>query len=606
MEKTAKKNTKSRGVRKPVKRTVKAKVGKNLSQILGDTLVKDWYAAISEFVCNSYDADAENVHIELDNRKRTLSIRDDGSGMNEKGLEHFFRLGDSYKLDEPISPLKKRNRIGKKGIAKTLLRYLGNSFSVSSVCEGQRYVIDEGMVEGRVRGNVIPISGKTPTGTSIDVRDLRFQIMRGEFDINKLYNRLQWDVPNKPDFDVYVNGKLVKKRGLVEYASVFKVDQRIGKGQRVTGRLYMQRTKKGKLEGVRIYVNGRAVGEPSLFRLQDIDERLVGRVQGEVNANFLNDLITLDRSQFQEDPRVEATVNAVNKVLQSMAYDFEQGTSRRAYYQSDKIYGLIESSLLEAQEQLNRRLGTKYELELSSEATSGPLARFNPESNTVYLNTANRMFSFVNSKGPTKNKLSEVYLKRAFLIAAAHAIAKQSDSDERISELIATQTEDAFKDFSGIGSAVGKFMEGNLLVPLEEVYLNPHRLYDHLEVSFMTRRPANVIRLLHTSGALFGSEEHLFSKDNLLKTLKPLDGYVSCIEVVNPIYAQVNLQTGGLIEIRYDRPRPTSLDMALANNSTNGFDVINVGKRHPMYFVSQVDSKKFCDYVKRENLYNGK
>jgi len=610
-KKTSKKVAKPRNIAKsvkpernvePVKKTIKPKVGKNLPQILGDTLVRDWYAAISEFVCNSYDADAENVYIEISPKGETLSIRDDGSGMNRKGLEQFFKLGDSEKLDEPISPIKGRRRVGKKGIAKTLLRYLGDSFSVNSVCESEKYIIDEGVVEGKIKGNSIPVSSETPTGTTIDLRGLRFQVKEGEFDINKLYHRLQWDIPNKPDFDVFVNGKLVKKRGLVEYASVFKIDGVVGKNQRVTGRLYMHKTRKRNLEGVMVYVNGRAVGGSSLFKLSEIDERLVGRVQGEVNADFLEDLITLDRSQFQDDPRVDLTVKAVNEVLRSMKNDLDKGSMRRAYYQSDRSYALIESSLLEAQEQLNNRLGVEYELELSAGTTSGPVAIFDSDSNKIYLNANNRMFSFVKSKGRGNNKLSEIYLKRVFLIAAAHAITKQEQGDERISELIATQTGEAFKDYSGIGNIVGKFIGGNLLIPLKEIYLNPCKLYDHFDVSFMTGRPANIIRLLHSSEALPGSEEHLFSKENLLESLTPLEGYVSCIEVVDPAYTQVNIKVGGHIKIVYDHPKPTSLDVALATSSMNGLDVVNVGKRHPMHFVSQIDSRMFHDYAKNEGL----
>lgn len=194
------------------RKTIRPTVGKNLSQILGDTLIKDWYDAISEFVCNSYDADAEVVHINLDADQKTLTIGDDGSGMNEEGLKHFFRLGDSQKIEEPISPIKKRKRVGKKGIAKTLLRYLGNSFSLDSVCGEQKYFIDEGVVKGDVQGIAVPVDIEINDGTTITIKNLRFDIGNGGFNLNGLVSRLQWDIPNKPDFDVYVNGKLVKKK----------------------------------------------------------------------------------------------------------------------------------------------------------------------------------------------------------------------------------------------------------------------------------------------------------------------------------------------------------------------------------------------------------
>ncbi|MDD5193046.1 MAG: ATP-binding protein, partial [Candidatus Nanoarchaeia archaeon] len=76
---------------KPVKKGfVEPRVGKNLPRVLSRSLVADAYAAVSELVCNSYDADSEHVHVDVDKGLGTITIRDDGSGMDKEGLEGFF------------------------------------------------------------------------------------------------------------------------------------------------------------------------------------------------------------------------------------------------------------------------------------------------------------------------------------------------------------------------------------------------------------------------------------------------------------------------------------------------------------------------------------
>ena len=124
---------------------IKPRVGKNLPQVLSRSLVADAYAAISELVCNPYDADAEHVHVNVDPGLGTITVSDDGSGMDKKGLENFFRLADSEKVDQPFSPVKRRRRVGKYGIAKVLIQYLGRSFSVESVKDHKKYVVKEGV-----------------------------------------------------------------------------------------------------------------------------------------------------------------------------------------------------------------------------------------------------------------------------------------------------------------------------------------------------------------------------------------------------------------------------------------------------------------------------
>ena len=91
---------------------IKGYMGKNLPKVLSRSLVKSPYEAIGELCRNAYDEDATEFHVDTDAERGTITVTDNGLGMNERGLENFFRLAGSYKTEEPVSP-KGRKRIGK-------------------------------------------------------------------------------------------------------------------------------------------------------------------------------------------------------------------------------------------------------------------------------------------------------------------------------------------------------------------------------------------------------------------------------------------------------------------------------------------------------------
>ena len=596
------------------KKRIKTKVGRNLPSVLSKTLVKDWYTAVSEFVCNAYDADAEEVHIDINSGLETLVIKDNGEGMDKTGLDNFFRLGDSSKIIEPISPKKKRKRIGRYGIAKVLLRYLGNSFRIESVKDGSLYCVDKGVMNGNVKGHKHRVSKETPDGTTVTILDLRFKVgdARGEFNTKKLQERLQWDIPNKPDFDVFVNGELIRKRGVVEYARVYRVKERIGRHV-LKGRIYWRKIGKRDLEGIRIYVNGRAVGDPSMFDLKRISWNFEKRTLGEIHADFLEDIITLDRLDFQEDPRLDKVKSTIVRILNTIKNDLTEGRNRRAFFKDERLYQHVQGALGLAEEQLNKRLENKeyFILELSPPDRSGPISHLNKETKTIYLNAGNKMFAFLSkSKEIIGRKISEVYLKRAFLIAAAHALTNSKEGNGELDELIEEQTALLFRKFPWISSSVNRFIEGIVLTPLKDIYFNKYRLYDSQELSHLTGRPSFVIRSLHASGALKGSEEHLFDKPSIIKTLRPLEKYFSCIEVADKRYqsANINMTEKGL-RLWYDTKKATSLDIALASlkdkKALKKFGVINVGKKYPLHFVPIEKSDEFSKYINKNRIYNG-
>ena len=84
--------------------------------------------AIEELVCNSFDADAQHVHVllspDLQAEGASIVIIDDGEGMDKDGFTQHWIIGKSVRPTRISS--KKRNQIGKFGIGKLATYVLAN------------------------------------------------------------------------------------------------------------------------------------------------------------------------------------------------------------------------------------------------------------------------------------------------------------------------------------------------------------------------------------------------------------------------------------------------------------------------------------------------
>ena len=107
-----------------------------LMLLLGEQLITDEVAAVSELVKNAYDADATNVDVLICNVSNPkigyIVIKDNGHGMSlETILSSWLELGTSYKardLERKVrySEIKKRVYLGEKGLGRLAVHKLGN------------------------------------------------------------------------------------------------------------------------------------------------------------------------------------------------------------------------------------------------------------------------------------------------------------------------------------------------------------------------------------------------------------------------------------------------------------------------------------------------
>lgn len=109
-------------------------------KILGEELISSEVIAIVELVKNSYDADATEVNINLDDvyvEAGTITVTDDGIGMSEKKIKTVWLEPGTpdkktNKPGENISKCFKRKMLGEKGIGRFSANRLGNNILLVS------------------------------------------------------------------------------------------------------------------------------------------------------------------------------------------------------------------------------------------------------------------------------------------------------------------------------------------------------------------------------------------------------------------------------------------------------------------------------------------
>mgnify|MGYP000001390662 FL=1 len=102
---------------------------------LGRQLYRNFITVIGEAISNAWDADAQNVWIELNREQQTLTISDDGHGMSSEDLdEKFLKIGYTKRGHEgtDIHSRSGRPYIGAKGIGKLALLSCADEVSIVS------------------------------------------------------------------------------------------------------------------------------------------------------------------------------------------------------------------------------------------------------------------------------------------------------------------------------------------------------------------------------------------------------------------------------------------------------------------------------------------
>lgn len=125
---------------------------------LGRNLYRSFATVLGEAISNSWDADAQNVHIYLDRGKNTLCIKDDGDGMTAEDFqEKFLKIGYSKRTTDGDKSAGGRPYIGRKGIGKLALLSCAKRINAKSKVKGGEYVggmIDNAGLDQAIKDDV--------------------------------------------------------------------------------------------------------------------------------------------------------------------------------------------------------------------------------------------------------------------------------------------------------------------------------------------------------------------------------------------------------------------------------------------------------------------
>jgi len=307
---------------------IKASV--NLQEAIGARLYPDPAIAVVELVSNSFDADATKVMVTVEPDK--ITVRDNGFSMNRRRLVNYFTLGLSTKLPSRLG----REPIGQFGVGKFAILSMASSFEVEAKCNGfhgqvlydQKAIAEQGEFLNDSTLPLVVFEEQTESltdeyvtsfvpGESETYTEIRMNNLRRAYDETRVKQKIIENIApgTVGDFEVYVNGEKLEDRYIhgLRYPVNLEVE---GYGP-ITGEIIWAARSVilGNYTGAQVVVNSRAIGRWT-FGIQDVDADAAARISGSITANWLNDIITTDRTGFiTDDPKWIAFKAAMNEFL---------------------------------------------------------------------------------------------------------------------------------------------------------------------------------------------------------------------------------------------------------------------------------------------------
>ena len=162
----------------------------NVLNHLGLHLYSNTPAVLSEVIANAWDADATTVNVHFDLEAKTITVTDDGHGMNLDDInQKYLYVGFEKRAGgQTRTPSGNRLPMGRKGIGKLSLFSIANQFEVFSRKEGcleQSFLMDAEALKKAIQGDdpsspgiyepkPIPFDANIRThGTSICIKKLK-------------------------------------------------------------------------------------------------------------------------------------------------------------------------------------------------------------------------------------------------------------------------------------------------------------------------------------------------------------------------------------------------------------------------------------------------
>lgn len=273
---------------------------------------------IEELIVNAYDADATLVQIILNYDKKTLSIIDNGNGMDERSLSSYVIYGESDKASTYRSPRFGRAPIGEYG--------MGGKLAITNICsickiftrrDGNEHAFNMNREELDRAKYVSQIKGKVLTkkcdpeqhGTEIYMA----QLFSKNIDSDRLKERFSSKMPISQNFKILLiiirNGEEITieiQEPKFDFERKFDYEENLKLVGKVKMTIYFTKEPIAQTkQGIWTRVNGRIVNEKAewfdLFRATS-GTRYRYRLYGYGEADGLKDFVTFAKNDFIDCP----------------------------------------------------------------------------------------------------------------------------------------------------------------------------------------------------------------------------------------------------------------------------------------------------------------
>lgn len=275
-------------------------VDPRLASILGENY-RSTERALKELIDNAWDADAENVWVDLPDTvsDQPIIIRDDGSGMTEPELrgEYLAIASDRRIRKGDLTPRRKRKVKGRKGIGKFAGLVAANTMAIDTRARGTVTCIvieKEAILQAAqdLEQVDLPVQittcNKEDHGTTVTLSNLNQRFAAPNPEVLKELLVLEYG--RERDFTVYVNGEALGIEDLPGQLFSFKAELPDAGSVQFQFKV-MDSGKPISKAGIVTRVDGKVVGRPSFFGLderEDVPKKLLNRICGEINADGLD------------------------------------------------------------------------------------------------------------------------------------------------------------------------------------------------------------------------------------------------------------------------------------------------------------------------------
>lgn len=315
---------------------------------IGERMYTQSLDLVRELVSNSYDADATEVRIDINDS--SLVIEDNGIGMDKAGLQQYFTIGSDYKKLNPLSPKFNRVRIGEFGIGKFAVLSVCDRFEIftrSKIYSGT-LIFDRIDFEARQDWSVPLVDHQTngeESGTRISLFKLKKSILVSDVE-RHLINIFPL---SDKDFAILLNGQRLQPKYISGLHLKIREETEFGivSGEAVISSLALSKDQ----VGIGIRVKGVLIKRET-FNIEASHKISVRRLSGEVNADFLP--VTSSRNDLVIDsPQYEEFYKIMSKNLKRVVKTMEKSSEN---YQDKKAERILSDALLTVREALKKNM----------------------------------------------------------------------------------------------------------------------------------------------------------------------------------------------------------------------------------------------------------